>query len=142
VYGLHLARQVPEVIVSPMAQYALTGNIVASVIGAVVLCAAIVRYGFVSPLDEPDGMIRRLLFTRLAHTLAAVCFAVAAGLGVLVYALSSHVPATPAVTNAASAARDDIAALDSRVGAIETTMRQIDGNLGKILDRLHDLDHR
>jgi hypothetical protein len=129
--------------VSPMAQYALTGNIVASVIGAVVLCAVIVRYGFVSPLDEPDSMIRRLLFTRLAHTLAAVCFAMAAGLGVLVYALSSHTPAAPAAASAAAPpARDDIMALDSRVGAIETTMRQIDGNLGKILDRLHDLDHR
>jgi hypothetical protein len=132
-----------EAAVTPMAQYALTGNIVASVIGAIVLCVVIVKYGFVSPLDEPDGMIRRLLFTRLAHTVAAVCFALAAGLGVLVYALTSHAPAAPApAARATSPGRDDIAALDARVGSIETTMRQIDGSLGKILDRLHDLERR
>jgi hypothetical protein len=51
-------------------------------------------------------------------------------------------PATAPAASAPSPARDEIGMLDARVSSIESTMRQIDGSLSKILDRLHDIDHR
>jgi hypothetical protein len=60
------------------AQYALPGTILASAVGAVVLCIVLFLYGFRSdPEDEGPSPFHRLLVIRLGHALAAACFAAA-----------------------------------------------------------------
>src|ERR1700704_5431804 len=59
------------------AQFALPGTILASAIGAVVLCVVLLLYGFKSEPDDERAPMRRLLLTRLGYALAAACFAVA-----------------------------------------------------------------
>src|SRR5215510_5818248 len=60
------------------AHMALPGTIVASAIGAVVLCVVLLLYGFkTEPDDERGAPMRRLLLVRLGHALAAACFGVA-----------------------------------------------------------------
>jgi hypothetical protein len=59
------------------AQFALPGTIVASAVGAVVLCVVLLVYGFKSEPDDERAPMRRLVLIRLGHALAAACFAAA-----------------------------------------------------------------
>jgi len=59
------------------AQYALPGTIVASAVGAVVLCLVLLLYGFRSEPDDERSPAPRLLLIRLGHAVAAACFAAA-----------------------------------------------------------------
>ena len=46
------------------AQFALPGTILASAVGAVVLCVVLLLYGFKSEPDDEQAPMRRLLLTR------------------------------------------------------------------------------
>ena len=125
-----------------LAQYALWASILVSVIGAGGLALVVLRYGFVSPFDNSEDVVRRVLLTRLSHALAAVCLTVTAILGALtLFAIRPPAPAESAVTEADVSFVGDILGLDRRVKTIESSLREIDANLGKVLSRLQDLEH-
>lgn len=65
------------------AQYALPGTIVASAVGAVVLCLVLLLYGFKSEPDDERSSAPRLLLIRFGHAVAAACFAAALMLSVV-----------------------------------------------------------
>ncbi|MGH7278087.1 MAG: hypothetical protein ACREJG_05310 [Candidatus Rokuibacteriota bacterium] len=122
-----------------LAQSALTASVVASVIGGVVLALVVLRYGWPSPLDEPSARtMRRVLLTRLGHTMAAVCFAVSAGLGILVLVAGS----APRVEIPGAAPRrvEEVRALDARVSAVEAALQRVDGGITTVLTRLEQLE--
>ncbi len=116
------------------AQYALTGSVVASAVGGIVLCLLIVRYGFGPPDDEaPAAARRRLFFTRLGHSLAAVCFAVTALLSVT--ALAPRAAGTAPGDMPARLA-DEIRTLEARIQALEAGIGRLQGTLDGLLRRV------
>lgn len=136
------------------AYWTLIGIIVASGIGALVMCLLVLRYGFTPPADPaPDraagaspGVTGRLLATRLGHAVAGACFAVSAMLAVVALdAQGREEPAAAAVVADAQRERqelrDGMQSLDARVAQTESRVEEArarldevqarDGNLGK-----------
>ena len=110
-------------------QYALTGSVVASALGGITLSLLIVGYGFTSSEDEtPDVARRRLFLIRIGHAAAAVCFAVTALLTVV--ALSSR---SGGVDRSLS---QDVRALEARIAAVETKVRDIGRSIDLVLERV------
>src|SRR5712691_1649425 len=62
-------------------QFALPGTILASALGAVLLCLVLLFYGVKTEPDDERAPGRRLLLIRLGHAAAAACFATALMLG-------------------------------------------------------------
>jgi hypothetical protein len=128
---------------APLAHYTLMGNVVACVLGALVLAIVAYRYGFASPLDEPSDMsVRRVVFSRLAHAVAAACFAIAAMLGIMTLWIATSAPA-PAAGSPASGARtteEVLRDVDERLRATQSAMSDIDRNIDKVLSRLERLE--
>lgn len=122
---------------NPVAHYALTGSIVASTIGGLALCALIIKYGFLPAEDEPASALRRRVFlTRLTHTIAATCFAVTALLSVVALApRAGGVPARVRSTEPPELA-DQLRAVDARVSAIESLVRQLNTSVEALLARV------
>jgi hypothetical protein len=57
----------------------LLGIVLASGIGALIVCALLLRYGHLPEIDEtPRSRARRLFVTRIGHATAVICFAVCA----------------------------------------------------------------
>lgn len=79
----------------PSVQLSLLGSVLASAIGALVMCLLVIRYGFTPAGDDEDGGARRQLATRLGHAAAAVCFAATAMFAVI--ALAQRPAPTPTV---------------------------------------------
>jgi hypothetical protein len=119
-----------------VALYALTGSIVASAIGGIVLCLLIVRYGFAPPSpDEPIALTHRRFFaTRLAHVIAAACFAATAVLTVVGVA---RLAAGGRLSSAVGVA-DEVRALEARVAAVEAVVGRVDSALAGLLQRLEE----
>lgn len=123
----------------PLTQYLLTGSIVASALGGLVLCLVVIRYGFPAPEDEaPDETQRRILLTRLGHAVAAFCFAVtalltAAALGVREGrgTISEPDPGRLAA---------EIRALDERVAAVEQAVVRVSHSLDRLLEHAEGVD--
>lgn len=93
------------------AHVALLGVVVASALGALVMCLLVAAYGFPSPRAESTGddegaagpdSTRRLLLTRLGHAAAAVCFAAAGILAVLVLVQQARADRSLRATGAAT----------------------------------------
>ena len=114
--------------------YALTGSIVASGIGGIVLCLLIVRYGFAppSPDDSLELIHRRFFATRLAHVIAAACFAATAMLTVVGVA---RLAAGGRLSSAVSVA-DEVRTLEARVTSVEAIVGRVDSALASLLQRL------
>ena len=110
-------------------QYALTGSVVASALGGITLSLLIVGYGFSSSEDEtPDVARRRLFLIRIGHAAAAVCFAVTALLTVVALSSRSGV--------ADRALSQDVRALEARIAAVETNVRDIGRSIDAVLERV------
>jgi hypothetical protein len=121
-------------------QYALTGNVLACIVGALVMTALLLRYGITPAADEPaERQVRRIMLTRLAHTAALVCFAIAAILGLLVRAAPPPAPSVAAAAEDTDRSRE-VKALDARIGAMEATVRDLSRNLASVLTRLNELN--
>lgn len=119
-----------------IAQYALTACVVASALGGVVLCLLLFLYGSAPPDEEPRGAVRRrMLVTRLGHTVAAACFAATAVLALIVLSREAGVGRIGEITRVA----EDVRALDARVSAVESGVRRIAASL-EILVRRVDRD--
>lgn len=126
---------------APLAHYTLMGNVVACVIGALVLAIVAYRFGFASPLDEPSEIsVRRVVFSRLAHAVAAACFAIAAMLGIMTLWIASSAPARPALPSGARTAEELLRDVDERLRATQRAMAEVDRNIDKVLSRLEKLE--
>jgi hypothetical protein len=128
---------------APLAHYTLMGNVVACVLGALVLAIVAYRYGFASPLDEPSEMsVRRVVFSRLAHAVAAACFAIAAMLGVMTLWIETSAPARGGDLPASGARTtgEVLRDVDERLRATQGAMADIDRNIDKVLSRLEKLE--
>lgn len=117
---------------SQLAHYALPAIVLVSALGAIVMCALVVRYGFADALDDeqPEARVNRVLRTRLGHAFAGVCFAVAAVLATLVM-VARPAPPAPAVAAgggapAPAAAGDDLRDATTRLtGEIAALERRL-----------------
>src|SRR5438876_1151646 len=78
----------------PFAHGALTASVLASVLGALIMCALVWKYGF--PSSAEDFTERRLLITRVGHAIAGACFATTGVLAIV--ALSLGARAAPVAT--------------------------------------------
>lgn len=128
---------------APPAHYTLMGNVVACVLGALVLAIVAFRYGFSSPLDEPSELsVRRVVASRLAHAMAAACFAVAAMLGIMTLWIESSAPARAAESPASGArtTQEVLRDVEERLRATQGAMEDIDRNIDKVLSRLERLE--
>jgi hypothetical protein len=127
---------------APLAHYTLMGNVVACVIGALVLAIVAYRYGFASPLDEPSKIsVRRVVFSRLAHAVAAACFAIAAMLGIMTLWIATSVPVRPASPpSGARTAEELLRDVDERLRATQRAMAEVDRNIDRVLSRLEKLE--
>jgi hypothetical protein len=117
----------------PLAQSLLTGSVVASAPGGLVLCLIVVRYGFPAPEDEaPEEAQRRLSLTRLGHAVAAFCFAVTVLLTSV--ALGAREGRGGAAGQEAARLAAEIRALDERVGAVERAVARVSRTLDRLLE--------
>lgn len=110
------------------AQYALPATILASALGAIVLCLVLFLYGF--PRDAPDESPpreRRLFVIRLGHAIAAACFAAAAILGGVAWfdQQSGDAPAP----RAAAQLREAAAGLEAQVETLEDRLAVAESRL-------------
>jgi hypothetical protein len=126
---------------SPLARYALTANIVASLVGALVLCFLVFRYGFGPSEDETTSeAIRRQVATRVGHAVAGVCFAIAAILAMVTLAVPAPGQEDPG-KQASTALQDQLTALGMRVSGLESLLGEINSSVEKVLLRLDRLEH-
>jgi hypothetical protein len=116
---------------------ALLGSVIASSLGAVVLCILVFRYSFAPPSDEPARIRHaRIFMTRLGHAFASVCFATTAVLAILGLALG------PAPAPPGSSRVTDIQGLALRVGTVEDIVRETSNAVTRVLARIDRLEHR
>jgi hypothetical protein len=115
-----------------LAHYALIACVVASGVGALIMCLLVLAYGF-NPAEEPpplDGG-RRWLITRVGHAAAGACFAITAILALVVLARSSSAPA--AVTSpgpSAEALQARLDAVAAGLSGVETRMTRVESRVG------------
>jgi len=105
---------------STLARYALPGIILASAVGAFIMCLLVLRYGFVADEEDLDERAGRLMVTRFGHAVAAVCFATAAMLAVVAMsvgpaAMTGPVPASAERDSAVVRLDEDLRRLEERV---------------------------
>lgn len=101
------------------AQFALPGTILASAVGAVVLCVVLLLYGFKSEPDDEQAPVRRLMLTRLGYALAAACFAVALMLSTAAFLDQRRVAAAVPLAPPTAATTDETQRLEARVNELE-----------------------
>jgi hypothetical protein len=123
------------------AQYALPGTILASAVGAVVLCVVLFFYGFRSePDDEGPAPGRRLLVIRLGHALAAACFAAAVMLSTVALIDQRRIAApAPSVT---ALPTDDVPRLEAQMKALEQRLAATELRLGDVVQQRAALESR
>ena len=108
-----------------LAHYALLGSLLAGAVGALALVAVTLKYGFKrrDPSDPdvpPEVVARRQRTIRLADTVAVLCFAVAAGLGVVGLMQQTRDGVTPVVATVAEGpVVDRLHALEKRLSSAE-----------------------
>lgn len=119
---------------SPSAHTALVVSIVASAVGAFVMCLLVARYGLSSGSGE-DGE-RGLLVTRFGHALAGVCFAATGILAVVVLIAPARegrpAPATIVRVERDRAAEARLEALSAEVKAMGTRLEQAEARVSVI----------
>jgi hypothetical protein len=127
---------------APLAHYTLMGNVMACVMGALVLAVVAYRYGFSSPLDEPsETSVRRVVYSRLAHAVAAACFAIAAMLGIMTLWIETSGSARAAESPSGARTNDEVLReVEQRLRATQGAMADIDRNIDKVLSRLEKLE--
>jgi hypothetical protein len=101
------------------AQFALPGTIVASAVGAVVLCVVLLLYGFKSEPDDERAPMRRLLLMRLGYALAAACFAIALMLSTAAFLDQRRVAAAVPLSPPTAPTTDEAQRLEARVNELE-----------------------
>ncbi|HEY7518737.1 MAG TPA: hypothetical protein VIE36_10640 [Methylomirabilota bacterium] len=115
----------------PSAHTALVVSIVASTLGALVMCLLVARYGLTPVAGETTE--RGLLVTRLGHALAGVCFAVTGVLTLIMLVTPTREPrpasATVVKMEPDRAAEARVQALAAEVKAITTRLEQAEARM-------------
>jgi hypothetical protein len=101
-------------------QFALPGTIVASALGAVVLCVVLLLYGFKNEPDDERAPMRRFLLIRLGHALAAASFALALMLGTVALLEQRRV---------AAASDDEMRGLATRISDLERRLARTESRM-------------
>ncbi|HEY3068110.1 MAG TPA: hypothetical protein VGL09_20140 [Methylomirabilota bacterium] len=115
----------------------LLGIILTSGLGAVVVCALVLVYGYTPEINEkPREAVRRLALTRAAHAAATVCFAVSALLGIV--ALGMH---ARTVTDSAAVTRPT-AELGATVSELQERQARLREDISRMAARLNELEAR
>lgn len=105
---------------SPLPHYAMVGSLVAGAAGAIILAIVTIIHGL--RRREPVDTARRGQLLRLADTAAVLCFAVAAGLGVVALMRQSHgVP--PGASSEEGAVAERLQALETRIADAELKLQ-------------------
>ena len=128
-------------------QYALVASIFASVLGALVMCVLVFRYGFTvpAPTDADGGSTPTdVLVTRVGHAVAGACFAATAVLAIVGLALRSPQGSTTArqpvaplptavVTTTVEPPRDDASSrLPDEVDALQRRLAKAEAQLARM----------
>jgi len=108
------------------AQFALPGTILASAVGAVVLCVVLLFYGFKSEPDDERAPMRRLVMIRLGYAVAAACFAVALMLSTVAFLDQRQVAAAPPI----APPTDEVQRLEARVNELEWRLAAAESRVG------------
>jgi hypothetical protein len=118
---------------NPVAAWLLGGAIVASAVGALVVCVLVFKYEFSTEGGEAhDGSIRRSV-SRLGHGVAAACFVLAAGLAMAgVGARVGSWPFSPHSTDL------DINSVGHRVSAVESVARSFQRSVALLMSRVEE----
>jgi hypothetical protein len=106
------------------AHYALPGTILASALGAVVLCIVLLLYGFKTEPDDERSPARRLLAIRFGHAMAAACFAAALILSTA--ALIDQRRAALAEPTPAARRTEDVQRLRAQLRALERRLADVE----------------
>ena len=132
-----------------LAHYMLLGSLIAGAVGAVILAIVVFKHGIAHRSSPDDNLsseesIRLLRSIRLADTIAVLCFAVAAGLGVV--GLTQNIrPTLPVIATADDTAmRERLSTLEGRLMKTEQQLpsRQDAPDLRAWEDRLARLESR
>ena len=115
----------------------LLGIILTSGLGAVVVCALLLIYGYVPEVTEkPQEAMRRRALTRAAHGAATVCFAVSALLAIVALGLHSR-----AVSEAAVVA-GPTAEVGATVGDLQERQGRLREEVSRMAARINELEAR
>jgi len=116
----------------PSAHAALVISIIASAIGALVMCLLVARYGLTPAAEEADSGTQRL-FTRFGHALGGVCFAATAIMAIVALGVPRQVPPSPAVAvQPDPAAEARLRALTAEVKSVSTRLDQLEGRVSTV----------
>jgi hypothetical protein len=120
--------------------------VVASALGALIVCLLVVRYGLATSSEaDPEVAARNRVIVRVGHAAAAGCFAVTAMLGTvaLVHQGRAPAPTVPATVERSLADLTTQArATEQRVAAMEATLARVDGRITARDTRLTDVERR
>lgn len=115
-----------------VAHVALIGTMVASVVGALIVCILVSLYGFAtSPEGQAAGQSRRRSITRLGHGAAGASFGVAAVLAVVALAWPGS----------AASVHQEFRALSGRVSTVMAVLSQIVDAADRLRLTFEGLDH-
>jgi hypothetical protein len=137
----------------PSAHVALVVSIVASALGALVMCLLVARYGLTPAAHEGTAAAaRRLILTRFGHAFAGVCFVATGILGLVAVTVQTRrVPAPPPEVvvqpDPAAEARvrelaSEIKALAARLDQTAARVTAVDGTARRLGDDVASLGQR
>jgi len=128
------------------AQVSLAAALLLSALGAVIVCALVILYGFTGPEDEPPiRAAHRVMLTRIGHALATTCFAATAILigMVLVRVARSNTPLVaqdPRVPELGVRLDRHASRVKTIERTIETRAQEVSASLARAESRLHGLE--
>jgi hypothetical protein len=114
------------------AQLALPATIVASALGAVVLCVVLLLYGFKNEPDDDRSPAARLLVIRLGHAVAAGCFAAALMFSTVALTEQRRVIAEAAAPRPAPASAERLHQLAAHVDTLAQRLAAAELRLGDV----------
>ena len=132
----------------PMSSLALMASIIASVMGALIVCVLVFRYGFTIPAasDADAGPSPTdVLITRIGHAVAGACFAATAVLAVVALSMPARErgtaravspPATAQASASASGAQSARRA-DVDIAALRRRLAEAESQLARLEDEVH-----
>ncbi len=110
-------------------RFAAPAIVVSAALGALIMCALVLRYGFATEDEDehPGDRARRVLATRLGHAVAAVCFAASAVFAVVILRGSTGTPPAPPGPSPATTRdeRAELARLREEVGDLRARMQEL-----------------
>jgi len=115
----------------------LVACILASALGALVMCLLVLRYGFTPVSDtDPERADHQLLVTRLGHATAGVCFVTTAILTAVVLAKTPTQPVHTIVAEPDPRVTERLAALDRERQALREQVTALGGTVQALREQV------